>query len=565
MDSEPQTRIAAEDYLDALAAHDIEHLFCNPGTDFAPIVEAFARAARTNRKVPRPMVVPHENAALSMAHGYTMVTGKPQAVMLHTNVGTANSINMLIDASRDRIPVLLTSGRTPFTETGSAGSRSVYIHWAQEMYDQAGMLREVVKWDYEMKRGDQAATVVDRALELATASPKGPVYLTLPREVLGETVTTPAESARARRAGPRAPVVSLADIERLAEWIMAARAPVIITGLLGQNPRDAVVLARLAERWALPVIPFNTRYFAMSANHPMFQGSAPGPMLDSADLVIVIESDVPWIPSKEQPAAGARIVQIGEDPLYARYPMRSFPSDLTITATALSVLESLEQALQGRNGAHVEERRTRLVARSATLHAQWRMEAEQAGRGSKNTLAWLNHCLRDVVDRDTMVISEYSFRQEYCPLEAPGSLFAVSAAGGLGWGFGASLGAKLAAPDRQVISVLGDGAYMFANPTACHYVAQMQKLPVLTVIYNNALYGAVRRATLDMYDSGAASQNDGRLLADLPAPNFEKIVAAHDGHGERVERPADLPAALKRAAAATRGGQQALVNVICPP
>ena len=116
MDSEPQTRIAAEDYLDALAAHGIDHLFCNPGTDFAPIVEAFARAARTNRKVPRPMVVPHENAALSMAHGYTMVTGKPQAVMLHTNVGTANSINMLIDASRDRIPVLLTSGRTPFTE-----------------------------------------------------------------------------------------------------------------------------------------------------------------------------------------------------------------------------------------------------------------------------------------------------------------------------------------------------------------------------------------------------------------------------------------------------------------
>jgi acetolactate synthase I/II/III large subunit len=565
MDSEPQARIAAEDYLDALAAHDIEHLFCNPGTDFAPIVEAFARAARTNRKVPRPMVVPHENAALSMAHGYTMVTGKPQAVMLHTNVGTANAINMLIDASRDRIPVLLTSGRTPFTESGAEGSRSVYIHWAQEMYDQAGMLREVVKWDYEMKRGDQAATVVDRALELAMASPKGPVYLSLPREVLGEVVTTPAESNFARRAGPRTPAPSPTDIEKLAELIAAARAPIVITGLLGQDPRDAVVLSRLAERWALPVIPFNTRYFAISANHTMFQGSVPRPLLDSADLVIVIESDVPWIPSREQPPPGARIVQIGEDPLYARYPMRSFASDLTIAAGALSVLESLEQALQGRSGAFVEERRARLVARSQELHAQWRDEAAQAGRGSKNTLAWLNHCLREVVDRDTMVISEYSFRQEYCPLETPGSLFGVSAAGGLGWGFGASLGAKLAAPERQVLSVLGDGAYMFANPTACHYVAQMQNLPVLTVIYNNALYGAVRRATLDMFSSGVAAQGDGRLLADLPAPNFEKIIAAHDGHGERVEHPADLPAALRRAAAAVRGGQQALVNVICPP
>jgi acetolactate synthase I/II/III large subunit len=563
MDSQPH-RIAAEDYLDALAAHGIDHLFCNPGTDFAPIVEAYARAAHSNRKVPRPMVVPHENAALSMAHGYTMITGKPQAVMLHTNVGTANAINMLIDASRDRVPILLTSGRTPFTETGAEGSRSAHIHWAQEMYDQAGMLREVVKWDYEMKRGDQAAAVVDRALELAMSSPKGPVYLSLPREVLGEAAAA-VESRRAHRAVPRAPMPAATDIEMLAKWIAEARSPLVITGALGQDPRDAVVLARLAERWALPVVPYNTRHFAIAGEHPMFQGSMPRPLLESADLVIVFESDVPWLPSKEQPPADARIVQIGEDPLFARYPMRGFPSDLTITASCLSVLVALEQALQGSTSPHVEERRARLTRQSQELHAQWRAEAERDGRGNKNTLAWLNHCLRDVVDRDTIVISEYSFRQEYCPLTTPGSLFALSTAGGLGWGFGAALGAKLASPDRPVLSVLGDGAYMFANPTACHYVAQMQKLPVLTVIYNNALYGAVRRATLDMYGAGVAAQNDGRLLADLPAPSFEKIIAAHDGYGERVERPADLPGALKRAAEAVRGGQQALVNVVCPP
>jgi acetolactate synthase-1/2/3 large subunit len=245
--------------------------------------------------------------------------------------------------------------------------------------------------------------------------------------------------------------------------------------------------------------------------------------------------------------------------------MRSFPSDLTITASALSALEALQDALAGRSGKHVEERRARLTKRSAELHAGWDGEAVQAGRGNTNTLPWLNHCLREVVDRDTIVISEYSFRQEYCPLQTPGSLFALSSAGGLGWGFGASLGARLASPDRLVLSVLGDGAYMFANPTACHYVAETHSLPVLTVIYNNALYGAVRRATLDMYGKGVASENDGRLLADLPAPAFEKIVLAHNGHGERVERPGDLPGALQRAAAAVRGGQQALVNVICPP
>jgi acetolactate synthase-1/2/3 large subunit len=557
------SKLAAEEYLEALAAHGIEHLFVNPGTDFAPIVEAYSRAARTNRPVPKPMVIPHENAAVGMAHGYTMVTGKPQALMLHTNVGTANAINMLIDASRDRIPMLLTSGRTPFTESGSDGSRSAYIHWAQEMYDQAGMLREMVKWDYEMKRGDQAGHVVDRALEMANSSPRGPVYLSLPREVLGETVAA-AASNREHRARPRDPEAASADIEKLADWIASAKHPLIITGMLGRDTRDCALLARLADRYALPVVPFNTRYFALSANHKMFQGSAPGPLLKDADLIIVFESDVPWLPSREAPRADAKIVQIGEDPLYSRYPMRGFPSDLTITATPLSVLAGLEAALSGRSMPGVEERHAKLTERSNGLRKAWREEAEKAGKSNTISSPWLNHCLSDIVDPDTIMINEYSFRQEYCPLETPGSLFSVSSAGGLGWGFPASLGAKLASPDKTVISVLGDGAYMFANPTACHYVAQMQKLPVLTVIYNNALYGAVRRATLDMYAKGVAAEADGRFLADLPAPSFEKIVAAHDGHGEKVERPAELPSALRRAADAVRGGQQALVNVLCP-
>lgn len=556
----PHDRIAAEDYLDALAANGIEHLFANPGTDFAPIIEAYARAARSNRKVPRPMVVPHENAAVAMAHGYTAVTGRPQAVMTHTNVGTANAINALIDASRDRIPMLLTSGRTPITESGPAGTRNVYIHWAQEMFDQAGMLREMVKWDYELRRADQIPAVVARAMDIATASPAGPVYLSLPREVLGEP--SAADRPAAQRAPYRAPSPAASDIETLAEWIAAARNPLIITGTLGRDPSEAVALAELAERYALPVVPFNTRYFALSGAHPMFMGSQPGPLLAQADLVIVWESDVPWYPNQHAPPAEARIVQIGEDPLYARYPMRGFPSHLTIRAATSPVLEALAAALTERK-LDVAARRDALAKRSAALRAGWAAEAEKGGAAEVGTLAWLNHCLREIVTPETTVISEYSFRQEYCPLASPGSLFGVSAAGGLGWGFGAALGVKLAAPERQVIAVLGDGAYMFANPTACHFIGQAQNLPVLVVIYNNALYGAVRRATLDMFPASTAAAGDGRLLAELgPAPAFERIIEAHNGHGERVEHPAELPAALQRAVRAVREGRQALVNVI---
>lgn len=561
-----EPRIAAEDYLDALAANGIEHLFVNPGTDFAPLIEALARAEHSNRASPRAIVVPHEHAAVAMAHGATLATGRPQAVMLHVNVGTANAINALIDASRDRVPLLLTAGRTPFTEAGASGSRSVHIHWAQEMFDQAGMVREFVKWDYEMKRGDQVATVVDRALEIATTSPAGPVYLTLPREVLGEALPLTGPAARPARARPSPPAPAAADLDRLADWIMQARLPLVITGGAGRDPREALALTRLADRFALAVVTYNARYFAIPGRHPMFMGSAPGTLLEEADLVIALESDVPWIPSLASPAPAARIVQIGEDPLYQRYPIRSFRSDLTIVSATLPLLEALEGALAARlagSGPKLADRLARLTARSGERHRLWQGEIEAAGTDTAITATWLNHALGSVIEADTVVVNEYAFRQEYCPLAQPGSLYSVGPAGGLGWGLPAALGLKLGMQDRMVVALLGDGAYMFANPTACHFMAARQGLPVLAVIYNNALYGAVRRATLDMYPAGRAAAGDGRLLADLANPPFERIVEAHGGYGERVEHPAQLEAALRRAAGAVRDGRQALVNVIC--
>ncbi len=143
--------IAAEIFLKTLAEHGVDYFFANPGTDFPPIVEAFTRARSSNAKIPQPVLVPHENLAVAMAHGAYLMTGRPQAVMVHVNVGTANTINNVTNLARDRAPLILCAGRTPFTEKGSFGSRTRSIHWAQEMFDQAGMLREMVKWDYELK------------------------------------------------------------------------------------------------------------------------------------------------------------------------------------------------------------------------------------------------------------------------------------------------------------------------------------------------------------------------------------------------------------------------------
>src|SRR3989475_9413865 len=201
-------------YLALLADRGVDYLFGNAGTDFAPLIEAYAEAAQTGVAVPRPILATHENLGVAMAHGYAMVSRRIPAVMVHVSVGTANMICAAMNAARENVAILLTAGRSPLTEEGLAGSRDGYIHWAQEMYDQAGMIREIVKWDYELRNPEQLTTVVDRALAIAASEPRGPVYLSLPREVIAapsaDDDPRPSRLAAAAPAAPDAAAIAAA-------------------------------------------------------------------------------------------------------------------------------------------------------------------------------------------------------------------------------------------------------------------------------------------------------------------------------------------------------------------
>jgi acetolactate synthase-1/2/3 large subunit len=555
--------IAAEAFLRALADHGTDYFFVNPGTDFPPIVEAFSRAKKTNAKVPKPILVPHENLAVGMAHGAYMMTGRPQAVMVHVNVGTANTINNLTNLSRDRVPLILAAGRTPITEKGTFGSRSRPIHWAQEMFDQAGMVRELVKWDYELRVPGQIGDVVARGVEVAMAHPRGPVYLVLPREPLAAALaepvgpTKPRPQAAAAYPDPR-------TIATLAEWIAAAERPLIVTSTL---PAEAVhQLERLAERCAIPVVTHSPRSVCLPSSHSMHFGFEPGALLADADLVIALESDVPWIPHLQHPPGGCRVAHIGEDPFYVRYPMRSFPSDLALQAGPTQALDALARAVEPRlqmADARIAARRARLTERMRTRRTQL---AKDSASGTTISPEYLSRVIGETVGKDAVIINEYPLRPDHCAREKPGTFFALGPAGGLGWGFGAALGAKLAAPDNFVVATLGDGSYMFANPMVGHWVSAVHNLPILTIVFNNSRYGAVRRATLSMFKDGVAGENDGRTLADLdPSPPFEEMARAQGAHAERVEKPADLPEAISRARnAVINEKRQAMLNVITP-
>jgi acetolactate synthase I/II/III large subunit len=556
--------IAGEAFLRALADHGIDYFFANPGTDFAPVVEAFSRAKQSNAKVPTPLVIPHENLAVAMAHGAYLMTGRPQAVMLHVNVGTANAINNIINLNRDNVPLILAAGGTPITEKGKHGSRNRYIHWAQEMFDQAGMLREAVKWDYELRVPEQVGDVVSRAYEVTMTSPRGPVYLVLPREPLAATLPEPIGPVKPRSI-PAPPHPDPQRIATLAEWIAAAEKPLIIVTTVAE---DAVApLGRLAEKYAIPVVTQRQRTVCLPSSHPMHMGFDPQGFIQEADLAIVIEADVPYIPGDQPPKPDCKFATIGEDPVFARYPMRSFPSDLAMTATATSALEALEAAL-GKlsvNEARVNARRIRAADHKKKRDEQL-AKVSATPTGDKITPAYLSRLIGEIVGTDAVIFNEYTLMQDHCPREKPGTFYGLSPAGGLGWGLGAALGAKLAAPEKLVVAVLGDGAYMFNNPVVGHWVAETHKLPILSIIFNNSRYGAVRGATLSMFKDGVAGQDDGRFMADLnPSPPFEAVVTAQGGHGERVEKAADLPAALQRARdVVVKEKRQALLNVICP-
>jgi len=556
----------AEAYLALLAERGVDYLFANAGTDFAPLVEAFAKAVRTGVQVPRPVLASHENLALSMAHGYAVASRRVPAVMVHVSVGTANGVCGALNAARDNVPILFTAGRSPLTETGLPGARDVYIHWAQEMFDQAGMLREIVKWEYELRNGLQLETVIDRALSVATTQPGGPVYLSLPREVLAEPLPGFSYDSPSRRVAAAPPGPDKGAIEEAARILAAAENPLVVAASAGRDPAAVEALAGFTQRYAIPVVQHRPRHLCLPADHPCHLGYDAAPFLDEADAILVLECDVPWIPSLKAPRPECKVIHLGVDPLFSRYPIRGFPCDLALTGTPATALPELAEAVgKFAVASAVSERGHRLAERRERLLAGWRQTREAAADMRPIHMAWASACIARAKPDDAIIVNEYTLMPEHCGSNLPGSYFGSSTASGLGWGGGAALGAKLAAPERTVIAVLGDGSHLFGNPVALHHASAMHKLPVLFVVMNNSMWGAVRRATLGMYPQGEAARSNKPPLIDLDdLPAFEQVCAAAGGYGERVEDPQALPEALDRAMhAVTVEKRQALLNVIC--
>jgi acetolactate synthase-1/2/3 large subunit len=556
-------RTVAELYLHALKRRGIKYIFANSGTDFTPIVDGIAHARETGGDIPEFILVPHENVAISMANGYYETCGEMAGVMVHVTVGTANALCGLMNVSRENIPVFLAAGRSPATETGHPASRNGTVHWGQETFDQGGMVREYVKWDYELRAGQPVDAVVGRALDIAMSEPRGPVYLTLPREVLADPAVHEPLPPITRALGNSIPAPNADAIDQAVDVIAGAQNVLIVAGRPGGTPAGFRALSALAHNHAIPVA--QGFYVNIPTSHPMNVGPANKALLEWADVIVVMDALVPWMPSGVSPRVGTKIIHVGTDPLYSRIPFRGFHADILIAGDSTRTIALLDSALRGKlknKGAAVDKRRTDIAEMRARRDARQAKQIEEVRTAFPIHPIWLAHCLNEVKDKNAIVVNELGVPQPFLKYEAPNSSFGNSGAGGLGRGLGGALGAKLAAPDRQVITAVGDGAYMFGCPIAAHFVGRAQKLPTLTIINNNAEWHAVRSATLRVNPNGPASRANVMPLTSLdPSPDFEKAIESCGGIGERVEDPDKLTAALERALQHVDGGTQALVNV----
>ena len=563
----------AEAFLEQVRALGVvRYLFANTGTDHGPLIEALARSAKEDPNDIQPIVVPHELAAVSMAHGYYNVTQKPQMVLVHTLPGTANALGGIINANSCNVPLFLVAGRTPITEWELRGGKSQNIHWRQESRDQGTLVREFVKWDYEVRTNQNLAAVVSRAYKIAMSEPRGPVYLNLPREWLCEQLES-TEIFSESLAPATKMQADQASLEKAADLLVAAENPLIATKYLGRNPEAVAYLVELAEALSIPVVQ-QLNHVNFPSDHPLYLGYQTLKYVKNADVLFFIDIDVPWEPpSRNVLRSDVKIIHLERDPLFTSIPGWGFPADIPLTGCSEISLPLLSSIIKARlsagkvSKAKLDERRQKIEAEHVAMTREVKASVEAAKSQKPINPVWLSKCIGDVMDDNTIIINETvtSRLAEVIPLNRPGSQFSTPLAGHLGWGLGAAIGTKLGAPDATVIAAEGDGSYMFSAPTACHFTAQKYRIPFLTVIYNNQAWNASINAARGLYPDGVAQRTRNFPGCDLsPSPHFELTAQACGAYAERVEEPDEVPRALQRALNVVKEERrQALLNVIC--
>lgn len=562
-----QVENCAERLLKLAAGYGADYIFANLGSDHPAFIEGFARMRERGERMPQVIVCPHEMTALSAAHGYAMVTRRPQLVLVHVDVGTQNLGGSVHNAARGRVPAIILAGLSPVTENaGRPGGRNEFIHDLQDAPRQGDIVAQYMKWTYELRAPEAVEDVLRRAVQIATMEPQGPVYLSGAREVWEAPASQSSEvSAEEMREWPAPAIGGLPPhaVDSIKDALSGAHRPLAITSYLGRSPEAVRSLVRLSEAVGIAVTEVSPSYMNFPGTHPHHLGYHRNTLVEDADFLLLLDVDVPWLKSKVRPAAGARIAHIDVDPVKAGMGFWHYPCHWSFQADAAQALDQVLEAI----GSEPPGRQARLEWIAAS-QASLATESKPAESGAITPVE-LSRALSALVNDRTVVVFESPTATEIIPsvlkLSEPGS-YLNSGGTGLGWGINAAIGAKLARPSSEVLALVGDGCYQFGVPSSAYWVASTYRVPFLTVIFNNGGWNAPKFSTLGVHPKGAAEARDTFWATMTAGMHLEKIAAASgDVAAYNVRERDDLAETLSEAMTEVRAGRPAVVDVALEP
>lgn len=546
--------------LHCIAANGVKKIFFCGGTDNFHFMESVAKFKALGRPCPELVTVMHESNALYMNMGYSQWSGKPQVTLLHVDCGTINAGAAWPEAWQANAGIVVMAGRTPWTTKGELpGARSFPVHWQQEVYDQAAIVRQYTKWDYELRTVENASLVIQSAFRIAASEPCGPVYLTLPREVVAARVSGGAPLYRPDDFRPAvSPQGDFAALDEAVQRLVAARNPVILVKSMGRHPEAVASLVQLAEKLAIPVC--STDVFM---NFPKQHWARSTADLQNRDVILIIDHDVPWL--GEDPPSSATIISMDADPVRLKQPLWGYPVHIPIacdSSKAIPLLtEMADEFITVRRKAAFDERKRALQADRKAADEATRAEIESARTAFPLSPVWIRECVNRISDEDTVLLWDIAAigQGDRTP---PGHVFAQYAAN-LGNSWPRGIGIKMAAPEKMVIASGGDGCAIFSNPEAALWTSRRYNAPILYIVNNNHRYGAVQENLAAYGGAESFAGRTGFNGSDLtPSPNFAMIAEAMGAYGEKVTEPDKLPGALQRCIEAVKSGQPAVLDTV---
>ncbi|MBN9080143.1 MAG: hypothetical protein BGP04_17910 [Rhizobiales bacterium 62-17] len=556
----------------AMKQGGIDHLFFVSGTEINFFQEAIAKAEQRGIPAPKLVTMVHESVALNAALGSTMISGRPAAAIVHVDVGTFHYGAALHTAWRGGYPVLIMGGTGPRAFPGSMpGARDSLVQWHQEPRDQNGIVRDYTKADHRLEHQDNPGLIVSRLLQIAMSEARGPVYLSIPRETAMLRTGGESHFPTAAQLGIARPVAPAPEDARdIARWLVNAHNPLVFVERSGRDPAAVAELVRLSELLALPIAE-NAGADRMNFPHTHAHFGT-GPRSRDADVLLMLDVVAPFIPGRESPPANAKIAWIGADPVQSRYKTMEYRADIWSPANVALTLRAIhaeaEKLLDKSALDRIAGRREKLATRKREIDADLEQQAAEAAKQSRPNGCYVAHELGRLLSPDAVLlndaISNADFVRAYAHRQTSGSYFRSGGSSG-GWGSGAAFGAKLTAPDRDVVLASGDGYFMFGTPMAALWAANYHKAPYLSVVFVNGSYSTGTTGLKRMYPQGVAvgSDNYSGGIFD-PPPDFAKLAEANGGYGRMVTETADVAPALEEGLRQVRKGSPAVIAVRVP-